>query len=44
MCQSSFFKTAGLRPTTLFKETLAQVFSYEFCEVFLEQTWEIECE
>ena len=34
-CQSSLFnKVAGLSPETLFKkETLAQVFSCEFCEI-----------
>ena len=26
-------KVAGLRPTTLLKETLAQVFSCEFCKI-----------
>ena len=36
MCQSLFFnKVAGLRPANLLKRgTLAQVFSYEFCEIF----------
>ena len=29
-----FNKVAGLRPETLFKKTLAQVFSCEFCEIF----------
>ena len=35
LCQSLFFnKVAGLRPATLFKkETLAQMLSYEFCEI-----------
>ena len=35
LCQSLFFnKVAGLRPATLLKkETLAQVFSCELCEV-----------
>ena len=33
-----FNKVAGLRPATLFKKTLAQVFSCEFCEVFLQNT------
>ena len=35
LCQSLFFnKVAGLRSATLFKkETLAQVFSCEFCEI-----------
>ena len=34
MCQGLFLnKVAGLRPATLFKKTLAQVFSYEFCEI-----------
>ena len=35
LCQSLFFnKVAGLRPATLLKkETLAQVFSCEFCEI-----------
>ena len=28
-----FEKVAGLRPATLLKETLAQVFSCEFCEI-----------
>ena len=27
-------KIAGLRSATLLKETLAQAFSYEFCEIF----------
>ena len=32
--QSLFFnKVAGLRPATLLKETLAQVFSCEFCKI-----------
>ena len=36
LCQSLFFnKVAGLRPVTfLKKETLAQVFSCEFCKIF----------
>ena len=29
-----FKKVGGLRPTTLLKKTLAQVFSCEFCEIF----------
>ena len=38
LCLSLFFnKVAGLRPGTAYnfikKETLAQVFSYEFCEI-----------
>ena len=35
LCQNLFFnKVAGLRPATLLKrETLAQVFSFEFCEI-----------
>ena len=35
LCQSLFFnKVVGLRPDTLLKkETLAQVFSCEFCEI-----------
>ena len=34
LCQSLFFnKVAGLRPATLLKKRLAQVFSYEFCEI-----------
>ena len=47
LCQSLFFKkVAGLRPATLLKnETLAQVFSCEFCEIskstsFLQNTSE----
>ena len=46
LCQSLFFKkVAGLRPATLLKnETLAQVFSCEFCEIskntfFTERLW-----
>ena len=43
LCQSPFFnKVTGLRPATLLKETLAQVFSCEFCEnsknIFLHKT------
>ena len=44
LCQSLFFnEVAGLRPATLLKkEALAQVFSYEFCEIsrniFLQRT------
>ena len=45
-CASLFFSIiAGFRPVTLLKkETLAQVFSYEFCEIskdtfFTEQVW-----
>ena len=35
LCQSLFFnKVAGVRPATLLKKTLAQVFSSEFCEIF----------
>ena len=35
LCQSLFFnKAASLRPATLFKKRLAQVFSCEFCEIF----------
>ena len=42
LCQSLFFNN-GLRPATLLKkETLAQVFSCEFCEIskntFLQNT------
>ena len=34
LCQSSFFnKVAGLKPATLLKKRLAQVFSCEFCEI-----------
>ena len=34
LCQSVFFnKVAGLRPATLLKKTLAQVFSCEFSEI-----------
>ena len=34
LCQSLFFnKVAGLRPATLLKKRLAQVFSCEFCEI-----------
>ena len=34
LCQRLFFdKVAGLRPATLLKKSLAQVFSYEFCEI-----------
>ena len=47
LCQSLLFKkVAGLRPATLLKnETLAQVFSCEFCEIskntsFLQNTSE----
>ena len=38
LCQCLFFnKVEGLRPaTSLKKETLAQVFSYEFCGIFKE--------
>ena len=33
LCQSLFFnKVAGLRPATLLKRSLAQVFSCEYCE------------
>ena len=35
LCQSLFFnKVASLRPATLFKKRLAQVFSCDFCEIF----------
>ena len=36
LCQILFFnKVVGLRPATLIiKETLAQVFSFEICEIF----------
>ena len=35
MCQSLFFnKVAGLRSANLFKETLPQVFPFEFYEIF----------
>ena len=34
LCQSLFFnKDTDLRPVTLLKKTLAQVFSCEFCEI-----------
>ena len=34
MCQSLIFnKVPGLRPVTLLKEALAQVFCCEFCEI-----------
>ena len=34
MCQRLFFnKVAGLRTATLLKESLAQMFSCEFCEI-----------
>ena len=45
LCQSLLFnKVAGLRPTTLLKKTLAQVFSSEFCQIskntfFTEHLW-----
>ena len=46
LCYSLFInKIAGLRPATLLKrETLAEVFSCEFCEIFknnifMEQLW-----
>ena len=45
MCQSLFFnKVVGLRPETIKKETLAKVFSCEFCEIskntfFTEHLW-----
>ena len=43
LCQSLFLnKVAGLRPSTLFKKKLAQVFSCEFCKIskntFLHRT------
>ena len=43
LCSSLFFnKIAGLRPATLLKETLAEVFSSEFCKIskntFLHRT------
>ena len=35
LCQSLFFnKVVGLRPATLLRKTLAQMFSCEFCKVF----------
>ena len=38
MAKSLFNKVAGLRSTTLLKkETLAQVFSSDFCEIFLKK-------
>ena len=33
VCQRLFNKVAGLRPATLLKESLAQVFFCEFCEI-----------
>ena len=45
LCQSLFFnKVAGLRPATLLKNRLVQVFSYEFREIsknnfFAEHLW-----
>ena len=34
LCQGLFFnKVAGQSPATLLKKTLAQVFSFEFCEI-----------
>ena len=33
-CQSFFNKVGGLRSATLLKETLTQVYSSEFCEIF----------
>ena len=45
MCQSLFNKVAGFMPSTLLKkETLAQVFSSEFCKIskntfFTEHPW-----
>ena len=33
MSESLFDKVAGLRPVTLIKETLANVFSCEICEI-----------
>ena len=51
LCQSLFFnKFAGLRPATLSKkQTWAQVFSCEFCEIskktfFIEHLWAIASE
>ena len=35
LCQSLFFSNVGcLKPATLLRKTLAQVFSCEFCEIF----------
>ena len=35
LCWSVFLnKVSGLRPATLLKEILTQVFSYEFCKIF----------
>ena len=45
LCQSLFFnKVAGLKPATLLKKVLTQVFSCEFCEIskntfFTEHIW-----
>ena len=36
LCQSLFFNTVtGLRPATLLKKTLAQVFFCEFCQIYM---------
>ena len=45
LCQSLFFiKVAGMKPATLFKkETLAQVFSCEFCEIFKNKIFKNNC-
>ena len=45
LCQGLFFnKVEGLSPATLLKKRLAQVFSFEFCEIsekpfFIEHLW-----
>ena len=41
LCPSLFFnKVAALRPATVFKkETLAQVFSCEFCEILMSSSF-----
>ena len=33
LCQSHFFKVAGIRPATLLKKRPAHMFSCEFCEI-----------
>ena len=43
MLESLFNKVAGLTRATLLQETLAQVFSYEFCEIFKSNSFIEHC-
>ena len=42
MLESFLNKVAGLRPTILFEKTPVQVFSYKYCNIFIEHLQETD--